>query len=148
MKIDTISNFGSKVMYNDFYFKRISFTDNKVIKLLDEAKGQYEKEIINLLNTINDQNIEAICFEKHQYKHRGKWLGYTKFSKAESVFLLAGIADLAKKEIWLHTDITQLTRSTLRKFIKKFYNSPYVNIIYDSESSRAFFNAMIKEALQ
>ena len=148
MRIDAICNFDPKIIYNDFYFKRIYFANDAVTRLLSMVDSKYETDITDLLNTINNQNIEAISFKNYQYKHRGIWLGFSKFSKAERVFLIAGVADLVKQEIWLYTDITQLTRSTLKKFIRKFYDSPYINIIYASESSKAFYNAMIREALK
>ena len=147
MKIDTLSNFGKKVIYNDYYFKRISFADNKVARLLEGVGSEHENYVIDVLNSINNQDIEAIYFDKFQYKHRGNVLGFSKLSKAEGVFLLASVADLLQKEIWLHTDITQMTRSTLKKFIKHFYESPYVNIIFDSELSRSFYAVMVREAL-
>ena len=147
MKINTLSSYDKKLLYNDFYIKKISFADDKITKLIHGVEAGDKDEIIANLNMINNQNIQDINFEKYQYTHRGNVLGFSELSKAERVFLLATIADKKHKEIWLHTDITQLTKSTLKKLIKLFYNSPYVNIVYDSELSRPFYNAMVKEAI-
>ena len=146
MRIDIISNYEKKLIYNEFYFRKINFTDNKFVKLIDGITDEHKEKILDTLNTINNQNIQDIFFEKYQYMHRDNILGFSKFSKAERVFLVACLAEIKKQEVWVHTDITQLTRTTLKKFIRLFKDSPYVNIVYDSEHSKAFFNAMIREA--
>lgn len=146
MKCDTLANYGKKISYEKNYFKRINFADDKVTRLLDGISNSHKKQIIETLNKINNQNIQDINFDKYQYTHRDNILGFSKLSKAESVFLVASVADIKKTNVWLHTDITQLTRSTLIKFMKQFKNSPYINIIYDSELSRAFYNSALKEA--
>lgn len=146
MRCDTLSNYGKKVQYEKTYFRKINFTDDKVLKLLDDVDDTHKVKIIETLNKINNQDIQDINFDKYQYKHRNNILGFSKLSKAECIFLIASIADIKEINIWLHTDITQLTRSTLIKFMKQFKNSPYINIIYDSELSRAFFDSALKEA--
>lgn len=147
MKIKLKDEIDKKLIYTDKYINRISMADNKITKLLDGIDLIKSEEIRHVINTINNQNIENIDFDRYRYTHRGIELGFSELSKAEKVFMLASVADIKKKEIWLHTDITQLTKSTLKKFIKRFYNSEYVNIVYDSSISTAFYNAMIKEAL-
>ncbi len=110
-------------------------------------EGIDPNEVVSLLNEINDQNIQSMNLEKMEYIHRDQKLGFDKLSRAEGVFLIAYIADKKKKNIYLHTDITQLTKKTLKLFFKKFYNSQYVNVVYDSTLSDAFYNAMIKKAV-
>ncbi|MGN0375748.1 MAG: hypothetical protein ACI4EN_09650 [Butyrivibrio sp.] len=147
MRIELKDKLNKKLIYNDNYIKRISMTDNKIVKLLSNISFSQAEEVRHILNSINNQNIENIDFDRYKYTHRGIELGFSELSKAEKVFMIAAIADMKKYEIWLHTDITQLTKSTLKKFIKRFYESEYVNIVYDSDISTAFYNAMVKEAI-
>ena len=53
MKINTLSNYDKKLLYNDFYIKRISFADDKITKLIwEDSKNtkltQKSDDITNL----------------------------------------------------------------------------------------------------
>lgn len=147
MRIELKDNLDAKLAYTEGYIRRINITDTKIVRLLSGINEQQAEEIKNVLNLINNQGIEELDFNKHEYVIKGKRLGFSDLSKAESVFLIASVADMKSQTLWFHTDITQLTKSTLKKFIKRFYNSEYVNIVYDSDISTAFYKAMVKEAM-
>ncbi len=147
MQIKSWEKYDGKLFLRKIYIRKIDFTLTRVKQLLTDVEGIDSNEVVSLLNEINDQNIQSMNLEKMEYIHRDQKLGFDKLSRAERVFLIAYIADKKKKNIYLHTDITQLTKKTLKLFFKKFYNSEYVNVVYDSALSDAFYNAMIKEAV-
>lgn len=115
--------------------------------LLFELTEEDEKEVLRLLNSIANQGIERIDFDKNYYTIEGKKLHFSSLSTSELLFLLAYAADKTKTETYFCDDITQLTNTTLKKFIRYFYNSPYVNIVYTSNELDVFFDIMVKEAV-
>lgn len=145
MQIDTIENFGEALLFHKYYFRKIDFSDSNIGNLLRYAKKEYYDVIKENLNRINNQNIQDIDIARGEYRHRDNLLYFSSLSKAERVFLIATVADIQQVEIWLHTDMTQLTKSTTKKFLKLFKDSPYINIVVDSELNKAFYRAMIKE---
>lgn len=147
MQIKAIQDYDKKLKYQKNYIKRIDFADNTITKLLDYTEEIDNDKLLKIINSINNQNIQSIDLKTFSYVNRNEKIGFSKLSKAERVFLVAYMADLKKKEIYLHTDITQLTKKTLKLFIKTFANSSYVNIVYNSKTSDAFYRFMKKEAL-
>lgn len=145
MQIDTIENFGEALLFHKYYFRKIDFANSNIGNLLRYTKRDDYGLIKQNLNIINNQEIQDIDIGRGEYRHRNNWLYFSSLSKAERVFLIATVADLQQVKIWLHTDMTQLTKTTTKKFLKLFKNSPYINIVIDSELNRAFYNAMIKE---
>lgn len=122
---------------------RGSLEGNLLLGLTEED----EPEVLRLLNSIANQGIEGINFYRYGYTIDGKLLHFSSLSTSELLFLLAYAANKTKTEIYFCNDISQLTSTTLRKFIGYFYNSPYVNILYTSNDLDAFFDIIVKEVV-
>lgn len=148
MLIQSIDKYPNNIIFNSGYINEISFANDKVVQILNKAENTDKNSLITILNTINNQGLQDIDIINMRYKTRNKWLGFSKLCKAERVFLLAYLADNLEIPLYLHTDITQLTNNTLRKFIRLFDKSKFINIVYNSSLSDAFYNAMRREALR
>lgn len=121
----------------------------EVGSLIDSLDDREDAEpLADLLNKINNQGIYDINIHKYTYMHLGKKLWFDDLSTAEKVFLLAYAANKLKRTIYFNYDIKSLTKTTLKLFIKTFYSSPYVNVMYDEDKMTNFYNFMIKEALK
>lgn len=129
------------------FVKSASLLNKLEGNLLFSLTEEDEPEVLRLLNSIANQGIESINFYRYCYTIDGKLLHFSSLSTSELLFLLAYAADKSKKEIYFCDDITQLTNTTLKKFIGYFHSSPYVNIVYTSNDLDAFFDIMIKEAV-
>lgn len=148
MQIDTIKNFGDSLILNKNYYRWIDFSNNNIGSLLTDELTEHKKRILDNINSINNQNIQDIDFNSFKYKHWDTWISFSELSKAERVFMLSTVADILHVKIWLHTDMTQLTKTTIKKFLRLFSESEYVNIVITSELSRAFYSVMMKEVKQ
>lgn len=145
------------IKYIEDVYDSLSSISNfvKSASLLNKLEGtlllglteEDEPEVLRLLNSIANQGIESINFYRYCYTIDGKLLHFSSLSTSELLFLLAYAADKSKKEIYFCDDITQLTSTTLRKFIGYFYSSPYVNILYTSNDLDAFFDVIVEEVV-
>lgn len=114
-----------------------------LLKLTEED----EPEVLRLLNSITNQKIERVDINRHCYTIDGVTLSFYQFSTSELLFLLAYAADKTKTEVYFYNDIPQLSGTTLKKFIRYFYDSPYVNIAYKANDLDLFFNDIVVDAI-
>lgn len=147
MLIQSIDKYPSTLVFDNGYIKEIYFADDKVIQIINKVGNTDKNELLDLLNSINNQGLQDIDIEKMRYKTQNKWLGFSCLSSAERIFLIAYLADKSAVKIYLHDDMTSLTKTSLRKFIKAFHNSEYVNIVYSSNISDAYYSEMKRQAL-
>lgn len=147
MRIEYKGDLSELTIMKDLFIERIDMSSPEITKLFKGITEKQSEQIRAIINKINNQNIEHIDFIALTYKHRGELLGFGSLCKAERVFIVASAAHINKTTIWLNTDITQLTDTTLRLFIKIFHTSPYVNIAYNSEISKAHLKRIEEEAL-
>jgi hypothetical protein len=126
----------------------ISFKDNKVGELTDKLDRSDNEPLLEILNAINNQGIQKIDVETYSYYNRGVKLKFDSFSTAEKVFFVAYAADRLGEDIYLWHDVTQLTKSVFKTFVRLFHNSGHITILYEHEKEKIFFDYMIQEALK
>lgn len=106
-----------------------------------------EPEVLRLLNSASKQEIEMIDFSRHCYIQNGVTFVFSQFSTPELLFLLAYAADKTKTEVYFYTDINRISRTALKKFIRCFYDSPYVNIAYKWNDLDLFLSNFVADAI-
>lgn len=111
--------------------------------LIDKLDSSDTANILELLNSINNQGITSIDINNYTYCVGGKKFRFSNLSTSELLFLLAYAADKAKEKVYFCSIILQLTRTTLKKFINRFHNSTYVNILY-KDSNNVILEGYVK----
>lgn len=147
MKMLCVKDIPKDISSSNQFFTSIEMISDKTRDITDSLVGYNEQKILDVLNSINNQNIQSIDMYAGRYKHRDTVLSFNKLSTAEKVFLVTLAADIGKKEIYIYKDIKSLTKTTLRLFIKLFHNSEYVNIVYELPNHRYYYEALWMEAL-
>lgn len=147
MKIIYERDFDENSISSELIFRRIDLLRSKEMKLFRGMGGKYDSELCEVLNSINNQGIEMIDTIRMYYKKDGEILSFDRLCKAERVFLIAFAAYKQNKTIWLMSDMTQLTDTTLKLFFKLFRDSN-VNIIvqFDSDENYCRFEYLEKGA--
>lgn len=128
------------------FINEIDINSKEMRGVLDGLLDYPEDRILEVLNSINDQNIQSIEMYAGRYTHRGQKLTFDQMATSEKVFLAALAANVSGKTIYLYRDLSSLTNETLKKFIRYFGKSEYVNIVYEKPGSKYFYEAMFKEA--
>ena len=147
MKMLCVKDIPKDISSSNQFFTSIEMLSDKTRDITDSLIGYDEQKILDVLNSINNQNIQSIDMYAGRYKHRDTVLSFNKLSTAEKVFLIALAADVGKKEIYIYKDIKSLTKTTLRLFIRLFNESKYVNIVYELPNHKYYYEALWKEAL-
>ena len=147
MKMICVKDIPKDISSSNQFFTSIEMISDKTRDVTDSLIGYDEQKILDVLNSINNQNIQSIDMYAGRYKHRDTVLSFNKLSTAEKVFLLALAADIGKKEVYIYKDIKSLTKTTLRLFIRLFHDSEYVNIVYELPNHKYYYEALWKEAL-
>ena len=147
MKMICVKDIPKDISSSNQFFTSIEMISDKTRDVTDSLIGYDEQKILDVLNSINNQNIQSIDMYAGRYKHRDTVLSFNKLSTAEKVFLLALAADIGKKEVYIYKDIKSLTKTTLRLFIRLFHDSEYVNIVYELPNHKYYCEALWKEAL-
>lgn len=147
MKMLCVKDIPKDISSSNQFFTSIEMISDKTRDITDSLVGYNEQKILDVLNSINNQNIQSIDMYAGRYKHRDTVLSFNKLSSAEKVFLIALAADVGKKEVYIYRDIKSLTKTTMRQFIRLFHDSPYVNAVYELPNHRYYYEALWKEAL-
>lgn len=147
MDIRYVRELSNYIITNRRLIKSIDFSTTLVGNLLDGICDVNKAEILNILNSINNQNIQDIDINKYRYMHRNNKLSFHKLSMAERLFLLAFAADFTHTEVYFMNEVESLTRKTLKLFIKLFGHSKYVNIACIDEDNVLYYNFFKKEVL-
>lgn len=147
MKFICLNDIPSEIKFDGGFFRDIQMLSDKTRDITDSLIGYDEQKILDVLNSINNQNIQSIDMYAGRYKHRDTVLSFNKLSSAEKVFLIALAADVGKKEVYIYRDIKSLTKTTMRQFIRLFHDSPYVNAVYELPNHQYYYEALWKEAL-
>lgn len=147
MKMICVKDIPKDISSSNQFFTSIEMISDKTRDVTDSLIGYDEQKILDVLNSINNQNIQSIDMYAGRYKHRDTVLSFNKLSTAEKVFLLALAADIGKKEVYIYKDIKSLTKTTFRLFIRLFHDSEYVNIVYELPNHKYYYEALWKEAL-
>ena len=146
MKITFVENIPSNIILQRCYFEYINFAETKVAFMLKNLSRADKKYVLDVLNSINNQDIQDIDFNTFTYVHRDTELGFNSMAKSERLFLVALAADFSKTEWYFNNEIDSLTRKTLKLFLRTFNKSDYVNIAYNEEEDIYYFEKMLREA--
>lgn len=121
-----------QIIINNRLFNKISFANRSVMQMLNKIRDVDSKEILNILNSINNQGLTDIDIRTYSYKRGDIELAFCDLSSAERLFLIAFAADRSKTEIYVDGEVQSLTMKTLRLFMDLFKYSKYVNIACNS----------------
>lgn len=136
MKIEYAQKMWKEVELSRAYIRKPDFDKNNyMFKLIDQLDESHSDAISALLNTINDQGIEAVYCDMFRYKVKGVTLSLPHMSTAERIYLVSYAAVTLEKVIYLHYGMTQLSPNTIRAYMKIFGNSEYINILCDDLDS-------------
>lgn len=123
---------------SDYWFKQITLTDTRIT--VDLFSIIIPESFIEIINSINNQGVEAIDCKTFRYVRKGVILGFDKMSRAERLFLVTYCAVVKKQPIYLQDDVRQLTDHTIElyfNFFKKIDVRDYINIICNTDGVRA-----------
>lgn len=140
MEIKLIDNIPQDIIMNNRFIRWINFANKTVVRLIDSLRDCPKEKILNVLNSINKQNIQDISIERRVYTHRGKEISFEEMANSEKLFLLAFAADYSKTKIYFCNEIESLTETVLKIFIDTFRYSQYVNIAYIDDSSSDYLD--------
>lgn len=143
MKIKCRESCEPKELLDFYFFRRIEFSTTEVLHLFTPDFDK--QELLELLNSVNNQGIEDINVSTYSYYRKGKWLGFADLCTAERVFLVSYFADLTKRHIYINGDISLLTRKTLCKFLRYFKDSEYITVVYNFEYETALYEEIWEE---
>lgn len=146
MKIINADNL-DVILNNSTYLTDISMKSDKIYKIVTEANltEAQEKELINLLNKINNQGIEWIDTANYKYSIKGKKLLMSSMSTAEALFTLAYIASLGPIERYFYKDIKELTKKSKELFFSYFKENPYINAIAEDSIVEYTYNEYLDQ---
>lgn len=142
MKVINQFKIPKKHIYEGRLINEVIFSDTFEGDLIDSFEGDL-KELVDALNMINNQGIEKIDTQTYSYYRNGQRLKFSNFATSEKLFLIAYVANKNKEVIYLFKGITQLTKKSMRTFIKLFGNSSYINIVSDDEAQELYYNHLI-----
>lgn len=132
MNIVLYNEVPEQIIINNRLFNKISFANRSVMQMLNKIRDVDSKEILDMLNSINNQGLTDIDIRTYSYKRGDIELAFCDLSSAERLFLIAFAADRSKTEIYVDGEVQSLTMKTLRLFMDLFKDSKYVNIACNS----------------
>lgn len=132
MNIVLYNEVPEQIIINNRLFNKISFANDCIMHILDKIRDTDSKEILNMLNSINNQGLTDIDIKTYSYMRGDRKLTFSNLSNAERLFLIAFAADHSQTEIYVDGEVQSLTMKTLRLFMNFFGNSKYVNIACNS----------------
>lgn len=126
---------------------RIDLQDIRLGKIVIAVNSDREKELVKILNMINNQGILEFNSEYQTYKNNKGVLPWSRLCTAERIFIVSYFANINKMNICITGAIKELSRDTLHLFFKLFGNSEYVDIMlpYRDEIFTEFLRYVIKE---
>lgn len=133
------------IFFEKGVIKSINFTHPTVYAMIKRLQPEHKVEILQNLNCINNQGITNIDFSSWSYYINDLQLSFDNLCTSERLFLVATAAKLLKKTVYLESDISQLTKTTLKTFLNLFYECEYVNVIYAHPSEPAFYKSILKK---
>lgn len=132
---------------NCYNFACINMQDKNVFMLVSELTESDCRDIVDMLNAINNQGILEINKDALYYtiqdKHQEKKLPLSCMSTSEAVFLICALADKLKVHVILSNDIYQLTRRTIKTFNRFFKNSKYITLVFENEFDAGYYKKFL-----
>ena len=108
---------------------RITLVEARVQELIQSYDSKDDRDIVDLLNKINDQGIIAVDSILFKFQVNGEILNLGEMSTAEKVFLIAYIATKKEKSVWFLDSVMNLEEDIFELFIVNFGQSQYVHIL-------------------
>lgn len=142
MNIFLYNEVPEQIIINDRLFNKISFANRSVMQMLNKIRDVDSKEILDMLNSINNQGLTDIDIRTYSYKRGDIELAFCDLSSAERLFLIAFDADRSQTEICVDGEVQSLTMKTLRLFMDLFKDSKYVNIDCNSVNYKGIYESM------
>lgn len=140
MKVIEYTSVPLDIVQAGAYIKRIDFSNMHIAKILRSLTAENNTELLKVLNSINNQNIQSIDVKTYSYVHRNNELSFTELSNAEKLFLVAYGAVKTKNVVYFRDEVESLTDETLYKFIRMFKRSKYVNIACIDSAAFAYYS--------
>lgn len=112
-----IDDFGDTAINFDLVVEDNNILYSNAPQLIFETLIGYEKDILKILNTINNQGISKIDFSKHEYVFGNKTLSFLQMGTAEQLFLISYYAVLNKKSLCVKYAYKNLREDVLSMYI-------------------------------
>lgn len=137
------------ILNNSIYITDINMKSAQLFEIVTniELSKEQETELLRLLNSINNQGIEAVNTLEYTYIIKGKRLLLASMSTSEALFTLAYLTDLEQVERYFYKDIKELSKETKRLFFKYFKDSKYINIIAEDSIVAYNYNKYLSEVV-
>lgn len=132
MKFDLKKNL-SKFIDTHLIFKRVDVMSPEFRELYLGLDTKFEGLIVEYLNSIANQCIEYINFDKFTYSIRGKELHLTCLCTAEKIFLVSALAFVQEKDIVIYRALQELEPDTRSIFLSTFKDSNNITLIEDTD---------------
>ena len=129
MKVIEFNDAGNHMKIQDVFLPKIEFTNQEVIELMCNVNENEIKDLIPIINSINNQGIEEFKLPL-TYTRKGKLLSINCLSTAERVYLMSYLAILQKRRVFLMKDLKGFERKTLKEYIDIFKDLDTDNYIY------------------
>ena len=132
MKFDLKKNL-SKFIDTHLVFKRIDVMSPEFRELYLGLDTKFESLIVEYLNSIADQCIEHINFDKFTYTIGEEELHLTCLCTAEKIFLVSILASIQERDIVLYRALQELEPDTGYTFLSVFKDSNNITLIEDTD---------------
>lgn len=130
-----------EILKDYVYIPKIDFSRREVLNILVNACGN-EVQIIEALNSINNQGITSIDLVAKTYRIGISLLALDCLSTAERLFLIAECAKQANIRVIFSAEVYELCKDVLILFITRYKAEDSVNIVYFSEIEGRVFKSI------
>lgn len=145
MNVVLLEDLSQQCIFENRMFLKLDFQNSEVMRLVESiGRCGKDEQLLEVLHSINSP-IESIDTIAWRYYCHSEPFGLIRLCRGEKIFAAAYAATVGLSHTYFRWDVKQLTKTNLRKFVKTFLDSPYVNIVADNKVEEIFYNSILKE---